>query len=74
MPRCPECNKFCTVEADFSNADVEAEVEEADVSKGTVEVRVSGTIYLVSECCNEEVGRMTFDENVDVKGEKEYDA
>lgn len=71
MPRCPGCNKFCSVEA--GEAELDVEVDDADIQSGSASVRVYGSIPIVSECCGEEVGRINIDETVKIQGEKEYE-
>ena len=74
MPKCPSCSKFCSVTVGDEVNDPEITVNEAEIN--SVAIMVKGGLSLMSECCGEEIGTMSFDvEKIIEKNEleKEYD-
>ena len=70
MPRCPDCNKFCSVELDES-ATLEVEISNATLDE--IVLNVTGEIELLSSCCGSSIGKISVEKEV-VIPEEEIDA
>lgn len=61
--RCGSCNKFCSTE--IGDSDLQAETSGGDST--AIQVHITGTVTLVSECCGEDVGEIEIDEETEIK-------